>query len=266
MQQSRKNILMIDDSAELVEVVRALFDPKEYLFVSATNGVEGLFKAKNQNFDVIICDIRMPRMDGLKFIKEFRSGVKGLVPILIYSGHMEVTPPDIEELKAIYRLNKPSQAYELKEKVRSIIDSAEAAKSIVSKSASSKLTGFYGLKGTEKKFAADSFVFNEGDRGADGFFIVEGEIEILKEASNAAPVLLDILGPGDFLGALVPDDGHYYTYTARTKTAVKLQCYSQVEIQAEIEKLPPWARSMVQTIGKRLVKVQQRLKPSAKAS
>ncbi len=252
MTPNRKTVLMIDDSVELLEVAHSLFDAKEFLFLTAKDGAEGLFKAKNQKFDVVICDFKMPKMDGATFVKEFRRTVKSATPILLYSGHLDGLPQELREIKNLYRLAKPCQSYELIERVRSLAG-GPAAPVVQAK------TG-------QIRFEAGSFLFREGERGSDGFILHEGTIEILKEFPDGSELVLDLLAPGDFLGNWAPVDGQFRFYSARAKTLVTLTTVPQTQIVKELEHLPAWAQSVVKSQFNRLQGAYQQIKKLKKAS
>jgi len=66
-------ILIVDDSAMLRDMLMYALNEGGYEdVVSATNGVEGLEKAKRDQYDLIISDVNMPEMNGLDMIKEVR--------------------------------------------------------------------------------------------------------------------------------------------------------------------------------------------------
>lgn len=252
MTPNRKSVLMIDDSTELLEVARSLFDAKEFLFLTAKDGAEGLFKAKNQKFDAVICDFKMPKMDGASFIKEFRRLVKGETPILLYSGHLDALPPELRDVKHLYRLAKPCQSYELIERVRSLVGS--------------NVIPVAPVKSSQMRFEAESFLFREGERGSDGFILHEGEVEILKEFSDGTELVLDTLVPGDFLGNWAPADGQFRFYSARAKTRVSLTPISQAQMVKDLEQMPAWGQSVVKGQFNRLHNAYQKLKKLKQAS
>lgn len=60
----RKKILIADDEADIVSMLRAFFESKGYFVLSAVNGTEAL-KQVEQEPDIILLDINMPGLDGL---------------------------------------------------------------------------------------------------------------------------------------------------------------------------------------------------------
>ncbi len=67
-----KKILVVEDEEGVRYVLARLFQKQNYEVETAANGQEGLKKAQEQKFDLIISDIRMPKMSGLEFIKAIR--------------------------------------------------------------------------------------------------------------------------------------------------------------------------------------------------
>jgi len=66
------NILAVDDSSSMRQMVAFTLKGAGYQVVEAADGQEALNKAKTQQFDLIITDVNMPIMDGITFIKNLR--------------------------------------------------------------------------------------------------------------------------------------------------------------------------------------------------
>ena len=92
---SRLEILLIDDEPFIRKLVgRMLFEMGVKLVVDAEDGADGFVKIKQSRhgFDLIICDLEMPVMDGMEFVRLLRSDntlVNPNVPILILTGHSD---------------------------------------------------------------------------------------------------------------------------------------------------------------------------------
>ena len=65
-------ILVVDDSASIRNMVSFTLQQKQYETVEASDGIEGLSKAKLSKFDLVITDVNMPNMDGIELCKELR--------------------------------------------------------------------------------------------------------------------------------------------------------------------------------------------------
>lgn len=92
----RYQVLIIDDEIFMCEALKQVIHKycSEYEVVDiAYNGIEGLRHVENRKkndlqYDLIFTDIRMPKMDGLKFLKSIRE--KGInTPVIIITGHSE---------------------------------------------------------------------------------------------------------------------------------------------------------------------------------
>lgn len=65
-------ILVIDDEKEFLDLMKKGLEPAGYEVITADNGSEGLTKARDYKPDLVICDIKMPKKDGLQVLKELR--------------------------------------------------------------------------------------------------------------------------------------------------------------------------------------------------
>jgi len=67
-----KDILIIDDEQDVLDIVRAVLNTKGYHIRMANGGEEGIRKAKQKAPDLIICDLMMPRVSGREVIKQVK--------------------------------------------------------------------------------------------------------------------------------------------------------------------------------------------------
>ena len=89
-----KNILVVEDEFEIVELVDELLSEEGYIVDSAEDGVEGLRKFQENDYDLIICDVMMDRMDGYKLVEKIRHTSN--IPILMLTALSE----EYDEVKA----------------------------------------------------------------------------------------------------------------------------------------------------------------------
>jgi two-component system chemotaxis response regulator CheY len=86
-----KQILIVDDSESIREVVSFTLEGAGHTVQQASNGSEGLELLKGNSFDLIITDLHMPVMDGIEFIKHVRSGDSHkFTPILFLTTESQV--------------------------------------------------------------------------------------------------------------------------------------------------------------------------------
>jgi two-component system chemotaxis response regulator CheY len=67
------NILAVDDSSSMRQMVSFTLKGAGHNVVEAADGQEALTKAKGQQFDLIVTDVNMPVMDGITFIRHLRA-------------------------------------------------------------------------------------------------------------------------------------------------------------------------------------------------
>lgn len=79
-------ILIVDDEADIVSMLRSFFEGRGYFVLSAVNGFEALEKAEQQP-DIILLDINMPQMDGFSVCARIRDYVS--CPILFLTARVE---------------------------------------------------------------------------------------------------------------------------------------------------------------------------------
>lgn len=68
-----RRVLVIDDSATSRRQIALALEKAGMSVIEASEGVEGLQRARELPFDLVLTDIHMPTMDGLKFIRELRN-------------------------------------------------------------------------------------------------------------------------------------------------------------------------------------------------
>jgi len=68
-----KNILIVDDSTSMRQLVSFTVEDAGFSAVQALDGVDGLSKAEANKMDMVITDLNMPNMDGIEFIRNLRA-------------------------------------------------------------------------------------------------------------------------------------------------------------------------------------------------
>ena len=83
----RKKILIVDDDPDQREMIRSSLKEAGFEISTATNGVEGLEKARSGSPDLIILDVMMPKMDGFAVCVTLREDdATASIPILMLTG------------------------------------------------------------------------------------------------------------------------------------------------------------------------------------
>ena len=78
-------ILVIDDEAAIRRILREILEHEQYQVDDAASAVDALPLVKENEYDAILCDIKMPQMDGIEFLEEAKKISDA--PIIMISGH-----------------------------------------------------------------------------------------------------------------------------------------------------------------------------------
>lgn len=115
-----KTILVIDDKASVVRLLREYLTEHGYRIVSASNGREALYVARHEKPDLILLDIMMPEMDGFEFMRTFRK--ERDTPVIMLTARLEETDKVIGlELGADDYVTKPFGMAELVARIRAVL-------------------------------------------------------------------------------------------------------------------------------------------------
>ncbi|HSH67305.1 MAG TPA: response regulator, partial [Bacteroidia bacterium] len=79
-------ILIIDDEKSIRKTLREILEYEKYLVDEATDGMEGISLLQKEKYDVILCDIKMPKMDGIEVLEKITE-LNNDVPVVMISGH-----------------------------------------------------------------------------------------------------------------------------------------------------------------------------------
>jgi two-component system, NtrC family, nitrogen regulation response regulator NtrX len=101
------NILIIDDEKSIRKTLSEILGYEGYKIDEASDGEEGLKKFKEKSYDLVLCDIKMPKLDGIEFLEKAKQ-VNSDVPIIIISGHGNIeTAVDAVKKGAFDYISKP---------------------------------------------------------------------------------------------------------------------------------------------------------------
>lgn len=120
-----KRVLIIDDHSSLRELVRDILENMDtpLSIEEEENGVDALVNLECRDYDLLICDVKMPECDGFEVVKTIRSwSWNPDVPVIMLTA--EADPASIARgasLGATSYLTKPFNAAELEEAVRSFL-------------------------------------------------------------------------------------------------------------------------------------------------
>ncbi|HEY0053861.1 MAG TPA: sigma-54 dependent transcriptional regulator [Pedobacter sp.] len=133
-------ILIVDDERAIRNTLREILEYEDYEVEDVDNGIDGLNKIKSDDFDLVLCDIKMNKMDGMEVLSEALA-LKPDIPFIMISGHGTIEtaveaskkgaydfiskPPDLNRLlitvrNALERGNLVTETKVLKRKVSKV--------------------------------------------------------------------------------------------------------------------------------------------------
>jgi DNA-binding NtrC family response regulator len=116
------SILIIDDEKAIRKTLAEILSYEGYKIEEAADGEEGLKKFSSSSFDVVLCDIKMPKMDGIEFLEKARD-LNPDVPIVVISGHGNIeTAVEAVKKGAFDYISKPPDLNRLLITLRNALD------------------------------------------------------------------------------------------------------------------------------------------------
>lgn len=115
-----ERILIIDDSPVIREMLVEILTDSGYTVETAEDGEIGSVKAIENNYSVIICDVHMPRMNGLETVRKIVEA-KPNSKILMTDSYPDKLASQARKEGALDCLQKPFDVTELRHKIKSII-------------------------------------------------------------------------------------------------------------------------------------------------
>jgi DNA-binding NtrC family response regulator len=115
-------ILLIDDEASIRQTLKEILEYEKYQVEEVGNGSDGLKKIENEHFDLVLCDIKMPKMDGMELLNAvYEKGIE--IPFIMISAHGTIDNA-VEATKkgAFDFISKPPDLNRLLVSVRNALD------------------------------------------------------------------------------------------------------------------------------------------------
>jgi DNA-binding NtrC family response regulator len=115
-------ILIVDDEKAIRKTLSEILSFEGYKVDEAADGEEGLKKFRDKNYDIVLCDIKMPKIDGIEFLQK-ASEVNGDTPIIMISGHGNIETAVEAVKKGAYDfISKPPDLNRLLITIRNAMD------------------------------------------------------------------------------------------------------------------------------------------------
>ena len=116
-------VLLIDDDPVILRLLQVNFEMEGFDVVTATDGVDGLQAARDEQPDVVVSDVMMPRMNGLELVAALGADDRtGDIPVMLLSARAQAT--DIAaglDAGAHDYVTKPFEPLELVDRVHKLL-------------------------------------------------------------------------------------------------------------------------------------------------
>lgn len=210
-----KRILLIEDNEGVRENTAEILELSGYLVSTAENGKLGVAMAKDEAFDLIICDIMMPELDGYGVLHILNKNPQtSSIPFIFLTAKAErndfrkgmslgaddyLTKPfeEMELLNAIeLRLSKAEKL-----KVASEPGKEEAERFMDEAMQAVSLEDLINERNT-RAFGKKEFIYREGEYPHALYYLASGKVKLTRSSEHGKEFITRLCGPGDFLGHL----------------------------------------------------------------
>lgn len=143
-------ILVIEDEASIRRVLISVLtdESKDYIVDEAADGTKGLEMFTETDYDLVLCDIKMPKMDGVELLMAAKK-IKPEIPIVMISGHGDMeTAIQTMRLGAFDYISKPPDLNRLLNTVRNALDKKQLV--VENKILKKKVSKNYEMIGTSQ--------------------------------------------------------------------------------------------------------------------
>lgn len=118
-----KRVLVVDDEEQVREVLAELLRGDDHLVETAVNGADALEKLRADRYDLVVCDVKMPVMDGPSFFREVQRTIPALADRFVFITGDVLSPDSREFLEEARQptLAKPFDMQEVQQVARRVL-------------------------------------------------------------------------------------------------------------------------------------------------
>jgi len=267
-----KKILIIEDDRIMRENISELLDLVGYKVETASNGKEGVKKAQISTPDLIICDIKMPVLDGYGVLLILQKDPEtATIPFIFLTAKTERN--DMRkgmEMGADDYLAKPFEdtellkAVEVRLKKSKIISKENLNKSEESDKFINEANIISSLKDSMSEselyhYKAKEIIFKTGDFPHYVFYVKEGQVKSFRMNTDGKEFISNIYENGDFFGYQPVFEEREYNETAIALNSTQLYKIAKREFLTLVYKNSGVAGNLIKMISKNLTEKEEEL-------
>ena len=120
---AKEKILVVEDEKDMVYAVTLQLEANDYEVITASDGLEGLEKAKKEKPDLIVLDLMLPKMDGHKICGLLKADTRyNKIPIIMFTARAQESDRKMgKEVGANAYITKPFDPQVLLKKARELL-------------------------------------------------------------------------------------------------------------------------------------------------
>ena len=124
---SNPNLLLVDDDKSLLRLLTIRLEGEGYIVTAVEDGQSALRKLQNDNYDVVLSDLRMPGLDGLSLFEEIM-GIRKDIPVILMTAHGTIADAVAATQRGVFGfLPKPVDHDELRALLQKALSQSQAA-------------------------------------------------------------------------------------------------------------------------------------------
>ncbi|WP_081210622.1 response regulator [Salegentibacter sediminis] len=274
-----KKILLIEDDVTVRENTAEILELSDYEVVTASDGKQGVARAKSELPDIIVCDIMMPEMDGYDVLTELSKTTETSgIPFIFLSAKTE--HKDVRrgmDLGADDYLTKPFEESDL----LSAIESRLAKMEILKKDKTTgqeqepkeqqhipNLTAFRELMktGERQNYKGGESVYEEGKTSVNFYMVDRGVVKAHKFDSRGKEIITQLYKDGDFFGSLSFNSNSAYREFATAMEDTTLYMLSRDQLKDILHENSRVSMELLEVMNENLFGIKEQLIDIAYAS
>ena len=179
--QTSYSVLSVDDDEEMIGLLHEVVSQLGHVSVTAVDGVDAFEKLGESEFDIIITDISMPRMNGIELTKRVKADFEDIDVVVVTGYQEEYKYTDVIEIGASDFISKPFNINELEAKINRIIRERELRAELKRLSIRDGLTSLYNRRYFDENLKREAI---RAFRQRYGLFLLLVDVDNFKEYND----------------------------------------------------------------------------------